>query len=155
MLYLHSRRSSAPPLLPLMILLPTTHPSMVQLPQCSEQHHTGNEDHHSGETSRQRSPQVDHLEKSQPSEEPNQCCKTDMVKWNYTTGPDTCDCCEEQTMQHLLVCLHLLSPVTVDDLALANYTALQRAMLWKNSSRKDGHDEEDHPSRIQTTLVIS
>ena len=38
-------------------------------------------------------------------------CKTNMVKWNYTTGPDTCDCGKQQTMQHLFVCQHLPSPV--------------------------------------------
>ena len=61
------------------------------------------------------------------------CCKTNIVRWNYTTGPDTCDCGEQQTMQHLLICPHLPSPITADDLAQANYTALQCAMHWKNS----------------------
>ena len=61
------------------------------------------------------------------------CCKTNMVKCNHTTGPDTCDCSEQQTIQHLLVYPHLPSPVTADDLAEANHIVLQCAIHWKNS----------------------
>ena len=53
------------------------------------------------------------------------CCKINIVKWNYTTGPDTCDCGEQQTV--LLVGPHLPSPVTADDLVQTNYTTLQCA----------------------------
>ena len=70
------------------------------------------------------------------------CCNTNMVKWNYTTGPDTCDCGEQQTMQYLLVCSYRPSPVTEDNLAQANYTALSAQCTGRTPSRKNGHDKE-------------
>ena len=68
---LHSRSSFISSLLPLITPF-LTHVSVYgALPQLSEQHHTGHGDHRSGETSRQLSSQVLHLEKSQLPEEPS------------------------------------------------------------------------------------
>ena len=60
-------------------------------------------------------------------------CKADMVKWGYHTPPDLCSCGDRQTMKHLLVCPHIPSPTTVDDLAKANSTALDCATFWKDT----------------------
>ena len=59
-------------------------------------------------------------------------CKTNMVKWGYSTSPGTCGCGEEQTMSHLLICPNLPTAVTEHDLAVANDAALTCAKHWKN-----------------------
>ena len=76
-------------------------------------------------------------------EEPSQVLQDEHGKVKLHPGPDTCDCGEQQTMQRLLVCPHLPSPVTADDLAQANYTTLQSSMIGRTPSRKGGHDEEE------------
>ena len=60
-------------------------------------------------------------------------CRSNMVKWGYQEGPDSCGCGQTQTMQHLLVCPQLSRSTTPDDLASANHTGLQCAKHWSST----------------------
>ena len=47
-------------------------------------------------------------------------CKSLMQRWGYEDGEATCDCGEEQTMEHLLICPLLPEPCTLEDLEALN-----------------------------------
>ena len=58
-------------------------------------------------------------------------CKALLQKWGYNRDNDImCDCGEDQTMQHLMVCPLLPEPCSVDDLEVFNDKARYCALHW-------------------------
>ena len=58
-------------------------------------------------------------------------CKVLMQKWGYNRdGETTCDCGQDQTMQHLLVCPLLPEPCTANDLEIFNTKARSCTLHW-------------------------
>jgi len=53
-----------------------------------------------------------------------------MVKRGYQEGPDTCECGESQSDEHLIQCILALPGCTTDDLAFANENAITVATHW-------------------------
>ena len=57
-------------------------------------------------------------------------CKSLMQRWGYEDGEATCDCGEEQTMEHLLICPLLPDPCTLEDLEAQNDQAKACVQHW-------------------------
>ena len=57
-------------------------------------------------------------------------CKSLMQRWGYEDGEATCDCGEEQTMEHLLICPLLPEPCTLEDLEALNDQAKACVQHW-------------------------
>ena len=57
-------------------------------------------------------------------------CKSLMQRWGYDDGEATCDCGEEQTMEHLLICPLLPDPCTLEDLEALNDQAKACVQHW-------------------------
>ena len=53
-----------------------------------------------------------------------------MQRWGYDDGEATCDCGEEQTMEHLLICPLLPDPCTLEDLEALNDQAKACVQHW-------------------------
>jgi len=50
--------------------------------------------------------------------------RVNIVKWGYQEGPDTCECGERQSDEHLIKCALAPPGCTSDNLAVANENAI-------------------------------
>jgi len=53
-----------------------------------------------------------------------------MVKWGYQEGPDTRECGESQSDEHLIKCVIAPPGCTTDNLALTNENYISIATHW-------------------------
>ena len=59
--------------------------------------------------------------------------RVNMLKWGFSTEPETCDCGIRQTMQHLLVCPMMDTACSPQDLTTANDIAIGCARHWEGT----------------------
>ena len=59
--------------------------------------------------------------------------RINMLKWGFSTEPETCDCGIRQTMQHLLVCPMMDTACSPQDLTTANDIAIGCARHWEGT----------------------
>ena len=59
--------------------------------------------------------------------------RVNMLKWEFSNEPETCDCGIRQTMQHLLVCPMMNTACSPQDLTTANDIAIGCAMHWEGT----------------------
>ena len=59
--------------------------------------------------------------------------RVNMLKWGFSTEPETCDCGIRQTMQHLLVCPLMDTACSPQDLPTANDIAIGCARHWEGT----------------------
>lgn len=68
-------------------------------------------------------------------------CKANLKKWGYLEDPlAICECGEEQTMDHLLLCCECPITCSEKDLVVANQKAIDMAKYWSNSRYKTNFD---------------
>ena len=60
-------------------------------------------------------------------------CKVSMNKWGFEDGPTACECGEEQTMSHLLVCPLLPEQCNQQDLGALNDQARRCVEYWRGA----------------------
>ena len=73
-------------------------------------------------------------------------CKSLMQRWGYEDGEATCDCGEEQTMEHLLICPLLPEPCTLEDLEALNDQAKACVQHWTGTCVATREEEEEPTS---------
>ena len=59
--------------------------------------------------------------------------RVNMLKWGFSTEPETCDCGTRQTMQHLLVCPMMDTTCSPQDLITDNDIAIGCARHWEGT----------------------